>query len=245
MNVLSAVFLGIVQGLTEFLPVSSSGHLVLFQNLLPGFKQPGILFDVLLHLATLFAVVFYFRRRILELRFNDLKYLAIGTLPAVFVGVFFQDAVETMFATSKFLGLQFLFSGLLNLLIDRAPLGKKGITSKNSLIIGMAQALAIVPAISRSGATIWAGVTQRVEPKKAVEYSFLLSVPAILGANILQIASHGLTQEVLSFSYLAGFLAAFLAGFLAIKITLQFLLNRRFKFFAYYCFALGILTILV
>lgn len=245
MNTLGAVFLGVVQGLTEFLPVSSSGHLVLIQSLMPGFRQPGILFDVLLHLATLFAVLFYFRERILRLKATDFGYLALGTIPAVLVGLFFQDAVETMFLTPKFLGLQFLISGVLNLLIDRARLGKRGIAVKSSLLIGAAQALAIIPAISRSGATIWAGVTQKIEPKKAVEYSFLLSVPAILGANILQIMSHGLPQEVMSLNYLWGFLAAFVAGILAIQITLRFILQKRFKLFAYYCFALGIFTILV
>ena len=245
MNALTAIFLGIIQGLTEFLPVSSSGHLVLIQSLIPSFKQPGILFDVLLHFATLFAVIAYFRLRILQLKFNYLWYLAVGTVPAVIAGLMFRDVFEAMFLTPKFLGIQFFISGVINLLIDRFKPGNKGINTKNSLVTGIAQAVAIIPAISRSGATILSGVAQKVHPKKAVEYSFLLSVPAILGANILEIASHPAAGEVLSINYLLGFAAAFISGFFAIGIVFQFLLNRKFKFFALYCFVLGLLTILV
>ncbi len=245
MNALSALVLGIVQGFTEFLPVSSSGHLVLAQSLIPGFSQPGILFDVILHFATLFAVLVYFRLAILKLKINYLWYLAIGTVPAVIVGFFFKDEIEAMFLTSKFLGIQFLISGVINLLIDRVKPGQGEVNGRKSFVTGIAQALSIIPAISRSGATILTGVAQKVEPKKAVEFSFLLSVPAILGANILEIASHAAGGIVFRADYLLGFAAAFISGFFAISLVFKFLLNKKFKLFAYYCFALGIASLLI
>ena len=244
MNSLYAVILGVVQGLTEFLPVSSSGHLVLAQSLIPGFSQPGILFDVVLHFATLFAVLFYFRFSILKLNLNYLWYLAVGTIPAVVVGLAFKDSIEAMFLTTKFLGIQFIISGVINLMIDRTKQAKGEVTAKNSFVTGIAQAVSIIPAISRSGSTILTGVLQKVEPKKAVEFSFLLSVPAILGANILEIASHGTGGGVFSLNYLLGFIAAFISGFFAIGVVFKFLLNRKFKLFAYYCFAIGIISLL-
>jgi undecaprenyl-diphosphatase len=245
MNTISAIFLGIIQGLTEFLPVSSSGHLVLAQSLIPGFSQPGIVFDVVLHFATLFAVLFYFRLSILKLAPKYYLFLAIGTIPAVLVGLLFKDSIEAMFATTRFLGIQFIISGLIILWIDRTKQAKGEVTAKNSFVTGIAQAIAIIPAISRSGSTILSGVLQKVEPKKAVEFSFLLSVPAILGANILEIASHGVGEGVFSLNYLLGFIAAFISGFFAIGIVFKFLLNRRFKLFAYYCFALGIISLFI
>ena len=245
MNSLYAVILGVVQGLTEFLPVSSSGHLVLAQSLIPGFSQPGILFDVVLHFATLFAVLFYFRLSILKLKPNYLWYLAVGTIPAVVVGLAFKDSIEAMFLTTKFLGFQFIISGIINLMIDSTKQAKGEVTAKNSFVTGIAQAVSIIPAISRSGSTILTGVLQKVEPKKAVEFSFLLSVPAILGANILEIASHGTGGGVFSLNYLLGFIAAFISGFFAIGVVFKFLLNRKFKLFAYYCFAIGIISLLI
>ena len=245
MEAIYSLILGLIQGLTEFLPVSSSGHLVLAQSLIPGFSQPGILFDVILHFATLFAVLFYFRFSILKLKIKYLWYLAIGTVPAVVVCLLFKDSIEAMFLTTKFLGIQFILSGVINLLIDRTKQSKGEVTTKNSFVTGIAQAVAIIPAISRSGSTILSGVLQKVEPKKAVEYSFLLSVPAILGANILQIATHGVGGGVLSVNYLLGFVAAFISGFFAIGVVFKFLLNRKFKLFAYYCFIVGAISLLI
>ena len=243
MSNLQAIVLGLVQGLTEFLPVSSSGHLVIAQNLIPGFSQPGILFDVILHFATLFAVLAYFRLSILKLESRYLWYLAVGTVPAVIAGIFFKDAIEAMFLTTKFLAIQFFISGIINFWIDAVKPGKSGVKTKNSLVTGIAQAISIIPAISRSGATILSGVAQKVEPKKAVEFSFLLSVPAILGANILQIASYGTKVEVFSLNYLLGFAAAFISGFFAIGFVFKILLNKKFKLFGYYCILLGVLTL--
>ena len=247
MNTLVAGFLGVVQGLTEFLPVSSSGHLVLFQKLIPSFSQPGITFDVILHFGTLFAVLFYFRKDLLKIKFRYLWFLGIGTIPALLVGVFARDWIEGMFDSGSTLWLEFLVSALVNYLIWKIIPKEGEVNTRNSFVTGIAQAIAIIPAISRSGATIFAGLVQGVKPQEAVKYSFLLSVPAILGANILELfslSSQGM-GTINIFDYSIGFLAAFISGFFAIKLVSKLLLNRKFLFFAIYCVVVAGVALLV
>lgn len=245
MDTIAALILGIIQGLTEFLPVSSSGHLVLAQKLLPGFEQPGILFDVFLHLGTLFAVFYYFRTKIFSLSGNYIKFLIIGTIPAVFAGLLFREEFEAMFADPKLLGFEFLLTALINFMIDKPRSGKDNLNIKNSFLIGTAQAFAILPAVSRSGATIFAGVMSGIDKKKAAEFSFLLSIPAILGANVLEVFTH--RESVFSefnANYFLGFLAAFIVGFFSISVVIRFLKENKFRVFGYYCLIIGILVIL-
>ncbi len=235
-----ALILGIVQGLTEFLPVSSSGHLVIVQNMIPGFDQPGILFDVVLHAGTLLAVLVYFYKRILKLDKNTYKLLAIGTIPAVIVGFFLQDIIELLFGSVKLVGVALLITATFNYLVDEAKPSAKKLNEKGSLIVGLFQAFAIIPGISRSGSTIFAGVKNGVQKQKAAEFSFLLSVPVIFGATLVQLLNYaGGTAGQLSF-YLIGFVAAFLSGLLAIKIVFKTLLSGSFRIFAVYCFLLGV-----
>lgn len=170
MNVLSAAILGVVQGLTEFLPVSSSGHLVLAQSLIPGFKQPGIVFDVILHLGTLLAVLYYFRSKILKISLKYLVFLAVGTIPAVIVGFLFKKQLEGLFDSLKYVGFALIVSGLINLFTHKAQIGKSLLDYKKSFLIGIAQAVAIIPGISRSGSTIFAGIKQGIKPEEAVEF---------------------------------------------------------------------------
>lgn len=245
MEIVYAVFLGILQGLTEFLPVSSSGHLVLAQSVIPGFTQPGITFDVILHAGTLFAVLWYFRKTILKISSRYLFLLGLGTVPAGLVGYFFQANIETLFSGTKLVGFALLVTALLNYLTDKTEAAKDKVSWKNSLIVGIAQAVAIVPGISRSGATIFAGSSVGIKAKKAAEFSFLLSVPAILGANILQFASHGVNGGLSPFFYLVGFVSAFVTGFFAIGWVIKFLLAKKFKLFALYCLVVGALALLL
>lgn len=245
MDVLSAAILGVVQGLTEFLPVSSSGHLVLAQSLIPGFKQPGIVFDVILHLGTLFAVLYFFRKKIFKLGFKYYGLIAVGTIPAILLGLVFKSQIEALFVNVKLVGAALILSGILNYLTNGAKVGKKAVGVKESLMVGVAQAAAIIPGLSRSGSTIFAGIKQGVKPEEAVEFSFLLSIPAILGANILELAGRGFNGSLSSGSYVAGFVTAFISGFLAIGLVLKFLVSKKFKFFAVYCIGLGILALLL
>lgn len=243
MNLISSIFLGILQGLTEFLPVSSSGHLVIAQNLIPGFTQDGVLFDVILHAGTVLAVLYYFRKTLLKLTSKYLLLLLIGTIPAGLVGVLLGSSIEKLFNGLYLVGFALLFTAILNFLTDKAKTGSKEISIKKSILIGMAQALAIIPGISRSGSTIFAGTSLGIKRKEAAQFSFLLSVPAIIGANAVQFLKYGFGGTGNIMFYFAGFITAFVSGVIAINFVLKFLLGGKFKLFAYYCVVLGIIVL--
>lgn len=249
MNFYQAIFLGVVQGLTEFFPVSSSGHLVITQSILPNFEQPGVLFDVILHVGTLMAIFLYFGKNIFNMFIKYWKLLIVGTIPAGLIGFFAGDVVESLFSSSMVVGFALLVTGVLNLLTNHHKNKKtKGdITNTKSpllttLVVGTFQSFALVPGISRSGSTIFAGIYQGVGKKEAAEFSFLLSVPAILGAMTLQMLKYSDSNIELT-PYVFGFLSAFVSGYIAIKWVIKLLERDKFKVFAYYCFILGLLTI--
>jgi undecaprenyl-diphosphatase len=245
MNLLNAIFLGFIQGMAEFLPISSSGHLVIIQSLLPNFTQPGVLFDVILHFGTLMAILYFFRKKLLSyININYLTLLIIGTIPAVLLGLLFKDSIEALFKSTKLVGVALLATGALNLFVDRLKTKTDKITNKNSLIIGIFQAVAIIPGISRSGSTIFASVAQKINKANAAEFSFILSIPAVLGANFLEIASHPSGLETNPIQYLLGFLSAFFFGVLAIRLVFKVITTKHFEYFAYYCFVVGVLTLL-
>lgn len=246
MNYFWALLLGILQGLTEFLPVSSSGHLAIAQSIIPNFKQPGVLFDVTLHLATTFAVVIYFRKKLKTILHSDRKYigfLIVGTIPAALFGVFFSDLLERMFLNVAAVAWQLLLTGIMCILIDKFREKKNDLSVKNSFLIGISQALAIIPGISRSASTIFTGSFLGIDKKKAAEYSFLLSIPAILGANLLQFKKYGLNVEVETLNYAVGFIAAFVIGYLSINVVFNTLHKQQFKYFGFYCIFLGLLVL--
>lgn len=243
MNLISSIFLGILQGLTEFLPISSSGHLVIAQNLIPGFTQKGVLFDVILHAGTVLAVLYYFRKILLKLTSKYLLLLLIGTIPAGLVGVLLNSSIEKLFNGVYLVGFALIFTGVLNFFTDRAKKRSKEISIKKSVLIGLAQALAIIPGISRSGSTIFVGTSLGIKRKEAAQFSFLLSVPAIVGANAVQFLKYGLGGTGNIPHYTVGFIAAFISGVIAINFVFKLLLAGRFKFFAYYCVALGVLVL--
>ena len=247
MNYFWALLLGMLQGLTEFLPVSSSGHLVIAQSIIPNFKQPGVLFDVSLHLATTFAVVIYFRKKLKTILFSDRKYigfLIVGSIPAALIGILFSDLLETMFLNVAAVAWQLLLTGVICILIDKLREKKDDLSVKNSFLIGCAQALAIIPGISRSASTIFTGSFLGISKKKAAEYYFLLSIPAILGANILQYIKYGDSFQIEVVNYLAGFIAALIFGYLSIRVVLTTLYKKQFKYFGIYCIILGISVLL-
>ena len=247
MSFLPYLSLGALQGLAEFLPISSSGHLVLAQKLIPGFNLPNVFFDVVVHMGTLFAVLYYFRKKILEILFKEWKYLLYiitATIPAGLAGYFFQDVFESFFDNVKLVGIALLLTGFMNLMVDKFSRSKKPFNFKNTFLVGIAQAIAITPGISRSGITIFSGVSQGIKRERAAEFSFILSIPAVLGANLLQIMNNprGLSNGN-SLYYLAGFLSAFVFGLLSIRLVFLFLKDMKFKVFAYYCFVVGILAL--
>lgn len=244
MNLFWAALLGLIQGLTEFLPVSSSGHLVIAQSLIPNFSQPGVLFDVVLHGGTLVAVLYYFRKKLLSLNTRYALFLTVGTIPAVVAAIFFGNFLERLFSDSKWISWELMATGVLNILVDFIPKGKGLITLKNSFLVGVAQAISIIPGISRSGATIFTGVALKADRRQVAEFSFLLSIPAILGAMVFQLGKYGVGVIEHPVFYFTGFLISLTVGFLSIGIVFKFLFEKRFKFFGIYCIALGLAFLL-
>jgi undecaprenyl-diphosphatase len=258
MTIFHAVVLGAVQGLTEFLPVSSSGHLVLLQRLF-GIEEPSLFFDTLVHAGTLGAVLVVLWgdvRALLRNPFQKLTLLLIiATLPTVAAAILFNNAIEEAFQNGAFLGPAFLLTALAltasELLSTRAGrlTVKRPLESMNipdALAIGVCQGIAILPAVSRSGLTLAGSLLRGIDRGSAARFSFLISIPAILGALVLQIA--GLRQggpAIDAPPLIAGMVTAFLTGLLAVKLMLRIVRKRRLYAFAAYTAVLGILCIVL
>lgn len=251
MSYFEAAILGIIQGLTEYLPVSSSGHLVLAQEIM-GVNPDGITLEIAVHVGSLLAVIIYFRRRLLELTKSFFSkenpsarkyagYLILGTVPAAVIGLSLEKFFDTMFASPHFTSIFLLGTGLILLSTKFAVRGKDEVTLKTALIIGIAQACAILPGISRSGSTISAGLWSKVDPAKAAEFSFLLSIPAIGGATVLKFDDLLMESSALAGPYLVAGILSLIFSILAIHWMLAIVKKGRFEFFGYYCFAAGAL----
>ena len=251
MNVWEAMLLGLIQGLTEFLPVSSSGHLVLTGEILKV-NDPSVSFEVMVHLGTLLSVLVYFRKRILTLvraiwdkdladERRIIWYLIIGTVPAGVAGLLLKDFFESAFSNPALTSAMLLVTGALLLATKFAPKDDKRLTWLTAILMGCGQALAIMPGISRSGSTIAVGLLARVNPSVAAEFSFLLAIPAIAGAAVLQLGDlNSLSASQLT-PYLAGGAIAFVTGLIAVYAVLTAIRKGQFAWFSYYCFAAGAL----
>ncbi len=249
MSYIDAIILGIIQGLTEFLPISSSGHLVLTQEIL-GVKQPGVSFELILHLGTLLAVLVYFRSNIVALvksvfdstmkteRFM-VMFIIIGTIPAVIVGLFFKDYFEQAFGSPAFTSAMLIVTGLLLFSTRFVKNGDKRVSLITAIIMGIGQAFAILPGISRSGSTIATGMLFGVNPSKAAEFSFLLAIPAILGAVVLKISDLMAIDKAMLGQYAVGAVFAFVFGLAAVSMLLAVIKKGKLEYFAYYCVAVG------
>jgi undecaprenyl-diphosphatase len=246
MGIISSIFLGIIQGLSEFLPISSSAHLVIIQSLIPGFSQPGVLFDVILHFGTSLAVILFFWKEIISFIKKNFLALVIGTIPAAIIGYLFQNLIESLFSSVKLIALFLLISGVMNILVDKLGETKEKIGNKDSLFIGVFQAFAIIPGISRSGSTIFAASKLGIKKELAAKFSFFLALPAVLGANLLEIVKYkGEVGMGILMPYLWGFIASFAFGYLSIRFVFKFLAQKKFRYFGYYCLGLGLVAILL
>jgi undecaprenyl-diphosphatase len=248
------IVLGLVQGLTEFLPISSSGHLVLAEDLL-GTQSPGLYIEVGLHLATLLSVFIAYWPRIRQLLHGLLarqrdawRYaglLLVASVPAGIAGVFFRDALERTFESGVSLGIQFILTGVILLstrpVLDRAT--SERISVPAALGIGVAQALAILPAISRSGFTIAAALWFGIAASVAAEFSFLMSIIVIAGSGLLEARHIPPGADLLAPGFVLAFVVALVSGIWAIRFLVSLLRTRRFHAFAGYCFAVGFFTI--
>ncbi len=255
MTVIQTLLLGVIQGLTEFLPVSSSGHLVIGESLL-GIKTPGVTFEVWLHMGTLLAVLIYFRPRIIRLvqslwigrdgaaERTTVWALIVGTLPAVVVGFTLKSAIETAFSSPHFTAAMLVVTGLILFSTVLARNRSLIVSPLRGLIIGLAQAVAILPGISRSGSTISAAMLIGVDPPKAAEFSFLLSIPAIAGAFLLDAlsAEGNLLPAGQVGGYLAGTAVSFVFGLLSIHYLLKIIRKGSFYLFGVYCLVVGVVS---
>jgi undecaprenyl-diphosphatase len=255
--VIDYFLLGVVQGLTEFLPISSSGHLVLVERLL-GLNTPGVLFEACLHLGTLAAILVLFRSDLAALlraltlrgtieRRKEIGLLVLGTVPIVVVGLLLRGEVDALFSSLRVVAAGLLVSGCLLLIADRRRGSARGEPRVvDALLIGVAQAAAIVPGVSRSGATIGSGILAGISPARAARFSFLLAIPAIAGAGALSLWD-GLRAGEASHDGLwiaLGSLVAFVVGMAAIRILLAAVAKGRLWIFAAYCLALGVAVLL-
>ena len=258
MDVITAIILGVIQGLTEFLPVSSSGHLEIAKTILgEGWVgKESLLMTVVLHFATALSTIIIFRKDILEIFGGLLQFknnepfqfslkIVISMIPAALVGLFFNDQIESLFGGALTLvGGMLLITGFLLFLADKAKPSEKKVDIKRSILVGVSQAIAILPGISRSGATISTAVLLGIDKEKAARFSFLMVVPLIFGKMAKDILSWNLQYESVTFlPLIIGFFAAFITGMLACKWMIKLVKNSQLKYFAYYCFAIGIIVI--
>jgi len=256
MNFWQTIFLAFLQGMTEFLPISSSGHLAVFQKLF-NLGTP-VIFDIFVHVGTLLAIIVFFRKQLWKIlkglffkegnSWRIFWLLVIGSLPALFVGLFLQKHIEFIFSSLRLIAFSFLLTGII--LISTKFLKfkrKKNLFSLkwlDALVVGLFQAVAILPGVSRSGSTIAGGLMRNFKQETAFQYSFFLAVPAILGALSLQIPDLKNQSSLFLSQSILGMLIAFGVGFFALKILKKVLFNSQLWLFGFYCFLVAFLLLL-
>lgn len=252
MTLAEALIAGLVQGLTEFLPVSSSGHLVLVHKFF-GFAEPSIFFDICLHAATLIAVMLYFGRDIASLirekNFKWLFYIAIATVPAVLAALLFEDRISGFFTSPGRVAFMLMVTGTV-LLVGQVALWRRDTAGEKlsflpALVVGIAQAFALLPGISRSGMTISSALAGGVKAEEAFKFSFLLAIPVILGATLYKALTVDLGTVMAgnAMNYFAGMAVAFIVGFLSLHLLWKIVKGKKLYIFAAYCFLLGAIGI--
>jgi len=259
LEIIDAIILGAVQGLTEFLPVSSSGHLELGKAILGDNALPSdsLLFTVVLHAATALSTVVVFRNDIWIIMKDLFRFkssadthlalnIALSTLPAACIGLFFEEELSALFdGKIRFVGAMLIITGLLLFLADRAKKTAKSVSTKDAFLIGCAQAIAILPGISRSGATIASGVLLGVDKSKAARFSFLMVLPLIFGKILKDLYDGALNESSIgSLTLFCGFTSAFVIGIIACSWMIRLVKRSQLSFFAYYCVAIGLAAIL-
>lgn len=253
-SIFQAIILGALQGVTEFLPVSSSGHLVVVQQLFNWSADGAILvaFDVALHIGTLAAILVMFRRDILDLlagrNWNLFKLLILATIPAVIIGFGFKGLIEEMFTSATVVGFAWLVTGtflwLTKYIKIESLMEPTLITWPKVLLIGCAQAIAIIPGISRSGSTVSAGMFLKLDGKTAAKFSFLMAIPAIGGGAILDFKDIVAFPKEGIWQLLIGMVVSFIVAYISIKWLLGMISKGKFFWFGLYCWAIGLMTLI-
>ena len=258
MSIIEAIILGIIQGLTEFLPVSSSGHLELGKFILGDESLPeeSLLFTVVLHFATALSTLVVFRKEVAEIikglfqfKWNEQAEFSVkiivSMIPAAIIGVVFNDQIEALFSRQILLvGAMLWITGLLLYLADRAKRTERNVTYLHAIVIGISQAIAILPGISRSGATISTSVLLGIDRERAARFSFLMVVPLIFAKMAKDVMDGGIMESQIEILPLVlGAMAAFLSGLLACKWMIALVKKSKLKYFSYYCFVVGTIAI--
>ena len=259
MSALETLILGIVQGLTEFLPVSSSGHLELVKAIFGSDyeQQQGLLVTITLHAATAFSTIFVFRKDIFMILSDLLRFkrgeslnfslkIILSMIPAVIIGLIFEDFIASLFVGKiALVGVMLMITALLLFLADQVNENNKELNYSNTFYIGVIQAIAILPGISRSGATIALAVLLKIDRNKAARFSFLMVIPLILGSMAKSVMDGDLSQDSTTLlPLLVGFVSAFITGVFACRWMVALVKKSQLKYFSFYCFALGALAIL-
>jgi undecaprenyl-diphosphatase len=250
-TLLEIVILGVIQGLTEWLPISSSGHLVIAQKYL-GLNLP-LVFSVMLHTGTVIVVLVAFRKDIAHIVKALVKrdfeteegrmalFIAAGSVPIAFIGFFLHDFFETLFSNLMAVGLALLTTGVI-LFFSEKRRGNRKLSILDSLIIGVAQAIAIIPGVSRSGVTVATGLLRKIDKATAFKYSFLLSIPAVLGATALE-SRELVVGNVDVIPLFLGAIISMIVGFASLKLLQRIVMREKFHLFAYYCWTVGLALI--
>jgi undecaprenyl-diphosphatase len=257
-DIINAIILGIIQGLTEFLPVSSSGHLEIFKALLSEEKlaNESLLMTVVLHFATACSTIVIFKEEIIKIIVGLFSFknnasfwfsvkIIVSMIPAALVGFFFESEIELLFnGNLMVVGLMLILTGLLLFGADKAKFSNKNVNLKSAFIIGLAQAIAIIPGISRSGATISTAVLLGIDKGNAAKFSFLMVVPLILGKVMKDLlSSDSLIYDQSPTPLIVGFFFAFITGIIACKWMIKLVKNSQLKYFSFYCFIIGVCAI--
>lgn len=261
LSIIDSIILGVVQGITEFLPISSSGHLIITREILGVSQEGGLAFDAILQLATACAVILYFRKDILDLVLNVFKgfkdssknkltlYLIIGTIPALVLGLLLNDFMETTFRSTSIVAMTLILGSFVMWFADhyfKKRKSEKPLTTISSFIVGLFQSLALLPGMSRSGMTISGGYFVGLSKEQAVRFSFLLSIPIIAGSGLLQLLHIIKNPALISGGFttlLFGFISAFIFGWFAIDFLLKYLKTNTFKVFVIYRILLALVLL--
>ncbi|MBL7148309.1 MAG: undecaprenyl-diphosphate phosphatase [Nanoarchaeota archaeon] len=243
-SLIQAIILGIIQGITEWFPISSSGHLALIQNIF-NLKVP-VVYDILLHLGTALVILIKFRKDILNIILLKekklLTFIIIGSIATAIIGFTCRDLFKSFFYNLTIIGIAFLITGIL-LTLTKNKTTNKNLNYKSSFLIGLAQGFALIPGISRSGSTISVGILKNINKNQLIKYSFILSLPAVLGAVIFEINNINITNNLTPI--LVGALISLIVGYISLTLVIKIIKKGNFNKFSYYCFIIGIITLII
>ena len=252
MDLIQILILAIIQGITEWLPISSSGHLVVVQQHL-GLQEIPLIFDVSLHVGTLCVILVAFRKDIAEivkalykLDFESAEgklamYIVLGSIPTAIIGFLFHDIFKLLFNSTLAVGTALIITGFI-LYFSKLRKNGEELSYLDSLLIGIAQGVAIAPGISRSGVTLSMGFLRRIKKEVVFRYSFLLSIPAVIGATVME-SKDLMVGEVDMVALLFGVLVSMMVGYVSLKLLLKIVLKEKFHLFAYYCWIIGLIIV--